>query len=146
MSRSLPFRPSPEHLRNEARQLQRACHQGQADATMLLRHHLPRLAGQSDKGGWAGTITLQEAQFTLARDYGFDSWPKLVAFVAAAADRLYFTDQTKEVLEIARREAVRLGHQRVGTEHLLLGMLCDETLPFVSPLSPYLQQSWRLDL
>ncbi|MGW2150425.1 Clp protease N-terminal domain-containing protein [Nonomuraea bangladeshensis] len=32
-----------------------------------------------------------------------------------------------QVLERARREAAGLGHRYVGTEHLLLGLLHDET-------------------
>ncbi len=34
-----------------------------------------------------------------------------------------FTDPAKKVLELAAREADRLNHQYVGTEHLLLGLV-----------------------
>jgi ATP-dependent Clp protease ATP-binding subunit ClpC len=34
-----------------------------------------------------------------------------------------FTPRSKRVLELARREAKRLGHGYVGTEHLLLGLV-----------------------
>jgi len=34
-----------------------------------------------------------------------------------------FTDRVKKVLQLAREEAVRLGNDYVGTEHLLLGLL-----------------------
>jgi ATP-dependent Clp protease ATP-binding subunit ClpC len=34
-----------------------------------------------------------------------------------------FTPRGKKVLELALREALRLGHNRVGTEHLLLGLV-----------------------
>ena len=34
-----------------------------------------------------------------------------------------FTDRVKKVLQIAREEAVRLGNDYVGTEHLLLGLV-----------------------
>jgi len=34
-----------------------------------------------------------------------------------------FTDQSKKVLALAREEAVRLEHDYVGTEHILLGLL-----------------------
>jgi len=33
-----------------------------------------------------------------------------------------FTDRVKKVMQIAREEAVRLGNDYVGTEHLLLGL------------------------
>ena len=36
-----------------------------------------------------------------------------------------FTDRTKRVLALAQDEAIRLGHTYIGTEHLLLGLLCE---------------------
>src|SRR5262249_31920536 len=36
---------------------------------------------------------------------------------------LPFTRRTKKVLELSLREALRLGHHHIGTEHLVLGML-----------------------
>ncbi|MBV8933709.1 MAG: ATP-dependent Clp protease ATP-binding subunit [Kutzneria sp.] len=37
-----------------------------------------------------------------------------------------FTPQSKKVLELTLREALRLGHNYVGTEHILLGVLAEE--------------------
>src|SRR5262249_43737335 len=37
-----------------------------------------------------------------------------------------FTPRAKKVLELTVREALRLGHNYVGTEHLLLGVLAEE--------------------
>lgn len=34
-----------------------------------------------------------------------------------------FSDRVKEVISLAREEALRLGHDYIGTEHLLLGMI-----------------------
>jgi hypothetical protein len=36
-----------------------------------------------------------------------------------------FTDRAKKVLEVATRESLRLGHDYIGTEHLLLGIADD---------------------
>src|SRR3954469_11864129 len=44
----------------------------------------------------------------------------------AAVDQIPFTGDAKRVLERSLREAVRLGHNYIGTEHLLLGLLRDE--------------------
>ncbi len=38
-----------------------------------------------------------------------------------------FTDSTKKVISYARQEAQRMGHQYIGTEHLLLGLLREGT-------------------
>ena len=133
MSRSLPGRPSAEHLRNEARRLQRACRGGQASAIRLLRAHLPRLAGRPRDGkGWHTGITLQETQFTLARDYGFESWPKMMAFVEEQASSAF--DSIKKILELARAVAARRGDRQVGSAHLLLAMAGEEMRPVAGPL------------
>ena len=36
-----------------------------------------------------------------------------------------FTERGKRVFQLAHREALRLGHEVVGTEHILLGLLDD---------------------
>ncbi|MFO7957569.1 MAG: ATP-dependent Clp protease ATP-binding subunit [Candidatus Brocadiia bacterium] len=38
-----------------------------------------------------------------------------------------FTDKTKKVINYAHQEAQRMGTQYIGTEHLLLGLLCEGT-------------------
>ncbi|NUR90301.1 MAG: ATP-dependent Clp protease ATP-binding subunit, partial [Nonomuraea sp.] len=43
--------------------------------------------------------------------------------VANSPDRPPFSVKAKKVLELTLREALRLGHNYVGTEHLLLGVL-----------------------
>ena len=135
MSRSLPGRPSAEHLRKEARRLQRACRTGQVSAIRLLRAHLPRLAGRPRDGhGWHTGITVQEAQFTLARDYGFESWPRMMAFVEQQAAQLGFAESIKRILELARAEARRRDERRVGSGHLLLALAGEEMRPVAGPL------------
>lgn len=36
-----------------------------------------------------------------------------------------FTDRTRRALQLSREEAARLGHEHVGTEHILLGLIRD---------------------
>ena len=38
-----------------------------------------------------------------------------------------FTAKSKKALELTLREALRLGHNYVGTEHLLLGLIAEGT-------------------
>lgn len=69
MTRSLPSRPNLDHLRNQAKDLldtARATHP---------------------------TWQLADAQFALARDYGFPSWPALKAHVDQLACRLGARDK-----------------------------------------------------
>jgi ATP-dependent Clp protease ATP-binding subunit ClpC len=41
----------------------------------------------------------------------------------APSGRIPFTPPTKKVLELSLREALRLGHNYVGTEHILLALI-----------------------
>ena len=84
MSKSLPDRPSLEHLRNEAKALLRTHRQGDRSAYETLRH-VARLQGSSDDEVLAAKISLQEAQHALARLYGFESWAQLKRHVETAA-------------------------------------------------------------
>jgi len=45
-----------------------------------------------------------------------------------------YDDEAKKVLELAVREALRLGHNYVGTEHILLALLEDQTSGPLAPL------------
>jgi ATP-dependent Clp protease ATP-binding subunit ClpA len=42
------------------------------------------------------------------------------------AEHLVFTARSKKVLELSLRESLRLGHDRVGTGHLLLGLIRED--------------------
>jgi hypothetical protein len=64
MSRTLPARPNLEYLKNEAK-----------DRLVDLRRADPR-------------AQLSDAQFALAKDYGFESWPKLKEHVESLAATL----------------------------------------------------------
>ncbi len=67
----LPARPSLEQLRKQAKELLRACRDGDGAALERVRRHKPQATDPS----------LADAQFALAREYGFESWPRLVHHV-----------------------------------------------------------------
>lgn len=62
----LPYRPDPDQLRRQARELLRAATDGEPSA-------LARLHAVSER------VTLSSAQLAVAREYGFPSWPQLQA-------------------------------------------------------------------
>jgi len=64
----LPDRPSLEQLRKQAKDLLRALRDGDAAAATRLTAHKPAVVEP----------ILSDAQYVLAREYGFESWPKLV--------------------------------------------------------------------
>jgi hypothetical protein len=55
---------------------------------------LPRLIGASDATVRDTTLALREAQFVVAREYGFDSWAKLKAHVESDTDVKHDVDRT----------------------------------------------------
>ena len=43
----------------------------------------------------------------------------------AVPEHIPLTPRAKKVLELAHREAFQLGHNYIGTEHILLGLICE---------------------
>lgn len=82
-SKSLPERPSLEHLKTQAKDLLAAYRAGDPDAAVRVHPYFDP----------AAPIPLSAAQLVLAREYGFESWAKLKAHVAARAGR--FGDLTE---------------------------------------------------
>jgi ankyrin repeat protein len=74
---ALPSSPDLSFEKKHAKSLLRAIRGGDAAALARLMHHLPR-AGTREK------VTLADAQFVIARERGFESWPKLKAHIEAA--------------------------------------------------------------
>lgn len=75
MSKPLRPRPDLDQLRRQAKELRRAVRAGQADALGRIRVHLALRS--------ADRLTLSGAQFVIAREHGFASWPTLVSEVQA---------------------------------------------------------------
>jgi ClpA/ClpB-like protein len=49
--------------------------------------------------------------------------------------KIPFTPRSKKIMELAVREALKMGHNYIGTEHLLLGVLEDEERAGVATLT-----------
>ncbi len=71
--RKLPPRPDIEQLKRQAKELHRACETGDAAAVADVARFFTMQPGEP--------LTLSQAQLALARSYGFDSWPRLKAYV-----------------------------------------------------------------
>src|SRR5262245_20176542 len=72
-SRVLRDHPDLDQLRRQAKELLTAFRAGEANAVAEVRDRHP----EADPTDFA----LHDAQLVLARSYGFESWPKLKAFV-----------------------------------------------------------------
>lgn len=72
-TRTLRERPDLDQLKRQAKELLDAFVAGRADAVAEVHTH--------ERRADATTFALHDAQRVLARSYGFDSWPKLKAYV-----------------------------------------------------------------
>jgi ankyrin repeat protein len=86
----LPARPSLEQLRKQAKELLRAYRASDPAATARLRAHKSNLTGPT--GGQSAALA--DAQFVLAREYGFESWPKLKRHVVVTQRPADFHEPT----------------------------------------------------
>ena len=116
-----PDRPDLRQLRIDARELKRAFETGDPVATERVLASHPKFAGQPAERleGWR--ISLRDAQATIAREAGFDSWRALIAELGDAPrwDAYVWSD-------IARRafaEARALRHEGCLDVHFLLAVL-----------------------
>lgn len=69
----LPDRPSLEQLRKQAKDLLQQLHRGDQSATARLRKFKPNVSDPK----------LADVHFVLAREHGFESWPRLVHYIHA---------------------------------------------------------------
>jgi hypothetical protein len=73
--RALPARPNLEFERKQAKKLLAQLHQGDPDALARVHAKMKRSADTKPD-----EFQLSDAQFTIAREYGFTSWPRLVEY------------------------------------------------------------------
>jgi len=79
--RSLPDQPNLEQYKKQAKDLLRARAQGSHAAFERIARHHPRLQNQSQDEGGAAPFHLADAQLVIAREHGFESWPKFARHI-----------------------------------------------------------------
>ena len=110
MTPSLPDNPSLEFLRKQAKDLHKAHRNGDPTCCDILRN-LRQFAGKPDADILAAGLSLSEAQFALAMDYGFKDWRELTSFLAAG-DAEITDPQSGRVLpglQFVRRATTHMG-------------------------------------
>jgi ankyrin repeat protein len=92
-TKRLPSRPDLEHLKHQAKDLLADFRARQLDAFQRIREFHPRFNAASDAEIGAAALILSDAHLAIAREYGFDSWPRLKNHVEggerAKLDRSY---------------------------------------------------------
>lgn len=80
--KKLPATPNLEQYKKQAKDLVRDRRDGIAGALGLIRRHHPRFHKQPDTQEIRnGRFTLTDAQLVIAREYGFESWPKFAKYI-----------------------------------------------------------------
>ena len=79
MPRYFPPQSNLRQLKNQAKDLCKAYQARDPEALRRFRETHPQHHGSPDSRLLEAGLTLQDAQLVVAREYGFDSWPKLAA-------------------------------------------------------------------
>ncbi len=79
-AKELPSRPNLDQYRKQAKDLLKSFHAGDPGALSLIRQYHPQFkkTGSEIHGS---ALQLSDAQWVIAREYGFESWPKFAARV-----------------------------------------------------------------
>ena len=76
---SLPPDASLKQLKNQAKDLQKAHKSGDPQVCPRIRANFPKLSESSDDTILSTRFALRDAQLVVAREYGYESWPRLRA-------------------------------------------------------------------
>jgi ankyrin repeat protein len=87
-TRTLPSDANLKHLKQQARDLLKAFKAADAEALARIQSALPRMKSRSAAEIRRAKFLLSEAQFVIAREYGFESWPKLKTHVEGDPEKL----------------------------------------------------------
>ena len=77
----LPARPNLEQYKKQAKELLRAHRAAEPEALERIKHRHPTLHKLPLAEIPAANFTLTDAQYILAREHSFDSWPKFAAYI-----------------------------------------------------------------
>jgi len=89
----LPSNPSLEHLKYQAKDLLEAHKARVQEAFARIIEFHPKFARSAEQEIRVSEFSLADAQFVIAREYGFDSWPKLKHHIESLAQHQANSDE-----------------------------------------------------
>jgi len=96
-----------EQQRKRAKDLRRAHRDGGVEAAVRIARLLPRARNQSPEQVLASGFTLSEAQFVIAREAGFASWPRMKVHIEQATRAADVSESIIEAALAGNDDAVR---------------------------------------
>ena len=101
-AKEIPARPSLEQYKKQAKDLVKGFKSGDPDPLLRVRKSHPHPGKLLDSDVLKARFTLADAQVVIAREHGFESWPKFAKHVVALAHRSSTTsDPMSDFLEAA---------------------------------------------
>ena len=112
-AKELPARPSLEHYKKQAKDLLKACKDRDPESLQRIKKYHLRFDKLSDSEFARIKIALADAQLAIAREHGFESWPKFAKRIEELAAQVFLagiTDPLAAFMEAA-------GVARDGSSH-----------------------------
>ena len=79
--KALPAHPNLEQYKKQAKELFKVCTSGDPEGVWRMKRHNPRLAKLSGREFRNVSLRLVDAQLAIAREHGFESWPKFAKHI-----------------------------------------------------------------
>lgn len=114
MPRSLPSRPDLDHLKTQARELQRAYNLGEHTAQQRFAQYLPSAISRQPLVDGRRLAPLAQALTVLAREYGFTSWPLLRQHVVRVRAEQVDVRQVVSPSPTSRQQLIALMAERLA--------------------------------
>ena len=143
MPATLPTKPSLEQLKNQAKDLLRACQSGDPAAAARAHAHLPRLRRAPASPADRPALCLMEAQHVVAQEYGFPNWDWLRAVVDVDFDlvaRITGQETQNLLREVEQKDLVRaLSDASTTTTDWLLSNMSVRVRQFIAEEAGYIR-------
>ncbi|MFT6024443.1 MAG: hypothetical protein ACI9PY_002569 [Ascidiaceihabitans sp.] len=120
-TKRLPVSADINHLKNQSKDLLSDVRDGKMSAYQRVREFHPKLSGLTDDAMSTQTFSLSDALLTIAREYGYPSWPRLKKVVADACGHDADLNHNERITDDAFRQALDFvdeGHAAHLRKHL----------------------------
>jgi len=122
----LPAHPSLEQYRKQAKELLKAYRSADVETIRRVKRHHPRFEKLSEPGFAISKFALADAQLVIAREHGFESWPKLAKRIEVInSERAALKNPVAAFIEAAvwhgtleAAEAILAAHPEIARESI----------------------------
>ena len=128
MAKRLPTNPNLQQYRKQAKDFVKAHQAGDSEAFQRIQQSLSRLAGANMTAIRSADFPLSDAQWIIAREHGFESWPKFKRHIESRSQRI--TQPTGFAARQSEAGAIANALSRIGVSAPHSGQPYSDTLLF----------------